>query len=344
MRDKRAQLMMLRQAAAGVTCAVLWGFSIALPVNPALAGTPLNRAVIETLRNQVRLLQQDRSARPATVSDTLTPGDGVATGQLALAELRFNDGSLARMGEQVVFWFTPQDRTFRLSNGTMLMLIPPGQGNTRIQTPNVTAGIRGSALFVRFDAESNTTLVGALTNSGIEVSNADGTERQELQAGQMAVVVDDRIEQVYEFDLETFYQTSPLVEGLSLGQAIAATETSTLDQNERAILAVREETATALELQQFDVSTETETVSAPILTDDVTIPAEAVITAGEIMTLDEIVAGSVVEFETDVMANPNARVSSGRRPDGFPGRGNGVDDGFPGRGNGVDGGFPPGQR
>lgn len=318
--------MMLRRAAAGVTCAVLWGFSIALPMNPAKAGTPLNRAVIETLRNQVRLLQQDRSARPATVSDTLTPGDGVATGQLALAELRFNDGSLARMGEQVVFWFTPQDRTFRLSNGTMLMLIPPGQGNTRIQTPNVTAGIRGSALFVRFDAESNTTLVGALTNSGIEVFNADGTERQELQAGQMAVVVDDRIEELYEFDLETFYQTSPLVEGLNLGQAIAVAEPSMLDQNERAILAVREETATALQLQQFGASSEA--VSAQVLADDVTTSTAAIITANEVMALDEMITGSAVEFEADMMANPNAQGHSGRRPDDFPGQGNGVEGGF----------------
>lgn len=334
--------MMLRRAATGITCAALWGFSIALPMNPAFAGTPLNRAVIETLRNQVRLLQQDRSARPATVSDTLTPGDGVATGQLSLAELRFNDGSLARMGEQVVFWFTPQDRTFRLSNGTMLMLIPPGQGNTRIQTPNVTAGIRGSALFVRFNAESNTTLVGALTNSGIEVFNADGTERQELQAGQMAVVVDNRIEGLYEFDLETFYQTSPLVEGLNLGQAIAAAETSTLDQNERAILAVREETATALQLQQSSVSSET--MSAQVLSNDVTVPAETIVTANEVMALDEVIAGSAVEFDADVMANPNAQGYSGRRPDNFPGRGNGVNDGFPGSGGGVDGDFPPGQR
>lgn len=334
--------MMLRRAATGVTCAVLWGFSIALPIHPALAGTPLNRAVIETLRNQVRLLQPDRSARPATVSDTLTPGDGVATGQLALAELRFNDGSLARMGEQVVFWFTPQDRTFRLSNGTMLMLIPPGQGNTRIQTPNVTAGIRGSALFVRFDAESNTTLVGALTNSGIEVFNADGTERQELKAGQMAVVVNDRIEELYEFDLETFYQTSPLVEGLNLGQAIAAAETSTLDQNERAILAVREETATALQLQQFDAGSEA--ISAQVLADDVTTSTAAVITTNEVMALDEVITGSAVEFEADVIANPNAQGYSGRRPDNFPGQGNGVEGGFPGRGNGVNSGFSPGQR
>lgn len=340
--------MMLKRTVAGVTCAVLWGFSITLSSNPALAGTQLNRAVVETLRNQVRLLQPDRPARLATVSDALVPGEGLATGQSSLAELRFNDGSLARMGEQCVFWFTPQDRTFRLSNGTLLMLIPPGQGQTQIQTPNVTAGIRGSALFIRFDAESNTTLVGALTNSGIEVSNADNTQRQELQAGQMAVVVEDQIEGLYEFDLDTFYQTSPLVEGLQLGQAIATSEMSTLNETERAILAVREETAIALELQQFDVSPENG--SAPLANQD-SITAElesndinTVITANEVITLDELISESTIELEADVMANPNAQVYSGRRPNDFPGQGHGVDGGFPGQGGGVDGGFPPRQR
>ncbi|MGP1384788.1 MAG: hypothetical protein ACTS2F_14580 [Thainema sp.] len=324
--------MKLGRTATRLTCAALLSFSMVLPTNPASASTPLTRAVIEALRNQVRLLQENQSTRPANVSDTITPGDGVATGQFSLAELRFNDGSLARVGEQVVFWFTPQTRSFRLSNGTLLMLIPPGRGGTRIHTPNVTTGIRGSALFVRHDAETNTTLVGALTDSGIEVTNADNTERLELQAGQMAVVVENTIQQLYEFDLDTFYQTSPLVEGLKLNQAVTDDEMEASSEEERAIAAVRAETVIALQTQQFNQDTAVatqvfeldaqrtttsdtpdtadsvgvDTIEAPVSTDlnqittDVTVPLEGVVNGVVDSVADDLVDAVVDDAINDV--------------------------------------------
>ncbi len=207
------------------------------------AQTPLNRAVVAALRNRVQLMPQQQQPRLAKKADVLVPGDGVSTARSSFAELRFNDGSLARMGEQAVFWFVPKSRTLQLSNGTALLLIPPKQGRTQVRTPNVTAGIQGSALFVRYNPATNTTLVGALTDSGIEVFNQDGSQRQPLKGGQMAVVVQDRIRQVYDFDLKTFYQTSDLVEGLNLDQ------TDSTPSGDAAIAQVQAETMAALKQQ-----------------------------------------------------------------------------------------------
>ena len=209
----------------------------------ASAETALTRAVIESLRNQVRLMRQNQSARPARPSDTMTPGDALATASASTAQLRFNDGSLARLGQQVVFKFVPGSRSFRLSNGTALLLIPPGQGRTNVRTPNAAAGIRGSALFVRYNPETDTTIVGALTNSGIEVFNQTASQTQELKAGYMAVIVKDRIQQVYEFDLNNFYRTSELVRGLNL------TKTEATPSPDEAIASVQAETAQALKEQ-----------------------------------------------------------------------------------------------
>ncbi|HEY9663391.1 MAG TPA: FecR family protein, partial [Allocoleopsis sp.] len=203
---------MIRRTVTFIAAALSSTLLLAIDVH---AQTPLNRAVLEALRNNVQLLPEDQSPRSARVSDVVTPGDGVSTASGAFAELRFNDGSLGRLGEQVVFWFTSGSRDFRLSNGTVLMLIPPGQGRTQIRTPNAAAGIQGSALFVRYIAETNTTIVGALTDSGIEVFNEDGSQRQRLRGGQMAVAVGDQIEHIYDFDLKTFYETSELIQGLS---------------------------------------------------------------------------------------------------------------------------------
>lgn len=232
---------MLRQLAF-VLAVTSWSFgSLALPKD-AIAQN-LSRAVIESLRNQVRLIPKNQSARPARPSDAMNPGDSLATARASAAQLRFNDGSLARLGEQAVFRFTPGSRTFTLSNGTALMLIPPGRGTTRVRTPNAAAGIRGSALFVRYIPETETTLVGALTTSGIEVFNESASQRQELKAGNMAVIVKNRIERVYEFDLNEFYRTSELARGLDL------TKSNPTPSADEAIAQVQAETSEAANAQ-----------------------------------------------------------------------------------------------
>jgi hypothetical protein len=187
---------------------------IAMPT-AAIAQTRLTTATVESIRNRVQVILGDQDPRAARLSDIMEPGDGLTTGQSSLAELRFNDGSLGRLGEQVIFWFTPGTRNFSLSNGTVLLLIPPGNGSTYIRTPNAAAGIQGSALFVRYIEATDTTLIGALTNSGIRAYNDDGSEVWELEAGQMAVAVGDRLEAIYDFDLDLFHDTSALMEGLS---------------------------------------------------------------------------------------------------------------------------------
>jgi hypothetical protein len=219
-----------------------WGGTLFLAA-PVRAETSLNRAIVQSLRNSVRLLLQDQAPRSAKVRDALTPGDALSTARASLAELRFNDGSLARIGERALFRFLPNTRAFRLNNGTVLLLIPPGRGRTQIQTPNATAGIRGSALFVRYLPETDTTLVGALTDSGIEVSNRDRSQNQALAAGQMAVIVKGKIDQLYNFDLKTFYETSNLVKGLNLSGK------EPINPPDPAIEAVQAETVTAAQNQ-----------------------------------------------------------------------------------------------
>ncbi|BAY74898.1 hypothetical protein NIES25_13140 [Nostoc linckia NIES-25] len=222
----------------------LWGIVVLPLPDRASAVIPLTRAEIQNLRNMVQLIPKNKlKKRPAQKSDAMIPGDGLSTGRASLADLRFNDGSLARVGEQAIFQFLPKTRSFRLSNGTALLLIPPGRGQTRIQTPSAAAAIRGSALFVRYDQQTDTTVVGALTNSGIEVSNKEASQTQVLQAGQLMVIVKGKFEGLYDFDLRNFYQTSDLVRGLDLNRQNA---TPSADP---AIASVQAETTAALQAQ-----------------------------------------------------------------------------------------------
>ncbi|NER84040.1 MAG: FecR domain-containing protein, partial [Leptolyngbya sp. SIO1D8] len=94
----------------------------------ASAEVPLTRASVEAIQNYVELLPQSGRTRQARLADWLGLGDAIRTANAAQVDLRFNDGSLARIGEQATFQFIANTRTFRLSNGTALFLIPPGQG------------------------------------------------------------------------------------------------------------------------------------------------------------------------------------------------------------------------
>ncbi|MCC5623703.1 FecR family protein [Nostoc sp. CHAB 5715] len=221
----------------------LWGVLVVPLPNKVSAITPLTRGEIQNLRNMVQLIPKDKlNKRPARKLDAITPGDGLSTGRASLADLRFNDGSLARVGEQALFQFLPKTRDFKLSNGTVLLLIPPGRGQTRIQTPSAAAAIRGSALFVRYDQQTDTTIVGALTNSGIEVSNKEG-ETKVLEAGQMIILIKGEFQNLYDFDLRNFYETSEMVRELDLNRQ------SPVATPDPAITSVQAETTAALEAQ-----------------------------------------------------------------------------------------------
>ncbi|MBW4634170.1 MAG: FecR family protein [Iphinoe sp. HA4291-MV1] len=221
----------------------LWGVVVLPLPKQADAATPLTLAVIQNLRNLVQLMPQNKPRRQAYKSDAMSPGDGLSTGRSALADLRFNDGSLVRIGEQAVFRFLPKTRNLKLSNGTVLLLIPPGKGQTRIKTPNAAAAIRGSGLFVRYDHQTDTTIVGALTNSGIEVFNKDASQKRELQAGQLIVIVKGKFRGLYDFDLRTFYETSALVRELDLPLKHG------IPNSDPAIASVQAETAAAVAAQ-----------------------------------------------------------------------------------------------
>jgi FecR protein len=236
-------------------CAIgvcLAGFFVGL--GPAQANTPLRYANITSIQNQVKMLPQNRQARTAQVSDFIGWGDGIATARSSRADLRFNDGSRVRFGQQVVFRFEPGTRRVKLSNGTVLLMIPPRQGQTMIRTPNAVTGIQGSALFVRYDSEKDQTIVGALTDSGIQVSRADGSGTQTLHAGQIAVITGMQVQPVEDFDLRSFYQTSALAKDFQLDQP-------NVNDGDGAIAQVRAETLAGL-------------ASQPTLT-----PAEAIVSS-----------------------------------------------------------------
>jgi len=187
-------------------------------IRPGAAEVPLTRAVVESLRNNVLLQLKAKPRRPARKADVMTPGDTLLTRQSAQAQLKFNDGTLARIGQFATFLFEPNTRQFNLKNGTVLFLIPPKRGTTRVITPTAVTGIRGSVVIVRHDEATNRSFIASATNSNVEVTTPDGSQTLVLNAGQGAILRDNKVEAVVRFDVQTFYETGDIVQGLGLNK------------------------------------------------------------------------------------------------------------------------------
>lgn len=76
----------------------------------------LTRAEVYKLRNQVELVPFNQTARTAKLSDILVPQDALRTSTDAIAELLFNEGSIARVDASTVFRFREGLRRFQLPN------------------------------------------------------------------------------------------------------------------------------------------------------------------------------------------------------------------------------------
>jgi hypothetical protein len=89
------------------------------------------------------------SRRKANLQEAINKNNAVITGEKSRAELQFNDGSIARLGQLTSFTFTQGTRNMNLKQGSALFQIPKGMGGTKIQAGPVTAAITGTTLLLQ---------------------------------------------------------------------------------------------------------------------------------------------------------------------------------------------------
>ncbi|MBE9179272.1 FecR domain-containing protein [Oculatella sp. LEGE 06141] len=230
-----------------------------LGIAPAVAqANLLTRAEVYRLANQVQIQPHRASARTARINDVLVPLDALQTGQQSRAELLFNEGSLARIGANAIFRFSPGTRSFQLRNGTIIGMIRPSNGMTTIITPEGMAIAMGTALLVQHDASQNRSRVAALTTNPagpIIVSNLNGEGTVRLRAGEQVAIRNGVVGSVEPFNLQDFYQSCDLATDLVPNATPSAVQPSS--EVEETLEIIRAETAEALAEQ----STQSETVS-----------------------------------------------------------------------------------
>jgi len=111
------------------------------------AATPYREATVTRMQNQVNYgdVKGDRSElRPAVVNDVVRSSNFLQTETDSRAELKYEDGSLVRIGQNTVFSFEAITRTLSLNKGSMIFYVPKGSGGANVKTPSLTAAITGT--------------------------------------------------------------------------------------------------------------------------------------------------------------------------------------------------------
>lgn len=140
-------------------------------------------ATVAALRPRVEWQRAGtRAWPPATEGSVLMRGDRLRTGANAFAELRYGDGSVARVGSLATFTLSGEGRReLRLEGGRVWLNIRKGGAGMRVITPGAVAAVTGTELMVGYDPGTKSTEV-TVFEGAVEV-NGDVGALVRLQAG-----------------------------------------------------------------------------------------------------------------------------------------------------------------
>ena len=94
-------------------------------------------AEITAIRNKVDKVNA-KETRPVGVKDLVADGEQLQTKQNSLAELKFSDRSIVRLGANAAFSYDSEKRLVQIDRGTVLMHTPPENGGITITSGGVT--------------------------------------------------------------------------------------------------------------------------------------------------------------------------------------------------------------
>ncbi|MEZ0370893.1 MAG: FecR domain-containing protein [Candidatus Sericytochromatia bacterium] len=133
---------MLKQTVlAGLTCTLILGTMAMQPADSAGASA--------TLTHVLGIVQTRTTAgwRGAAVSQRLFPGMTLRTGDKSRSQIRYDDGSVVRLGSRTLLRIS-QARDLRLLRGKTWVQKQPSSQQFRVRTPVAQATVLGTELFV----------------------------------------------------------------------------------------------------------------------------------------------------------------------------------------------------
>ena len=118
----------------------------------------LPQARVTKVIGEMRLLPEQRMPSPASVNDDVRYGTQVRMGTRARGELIFADQALARLGADTIFSLKGGPRVMELGRGVMLLEVPKGVEDTKINAGMATLAISGTVM-LKYDLSYLTLIV-----------------------------------------------------------------------------------------------------------------------------------------------------------------------------------------
>jgi hypothetical protein len=137
---------------------ILFPFALTALVGGLQAAPTFDSATVTFIQHDVavaelEVLQIDEAGklarRPASLNESLEESQALLTGRKSRAELKLNDGTIARVGQLSSFTYGKGTRLLQLKQGSALFVVPKGMGGTTVQAGAVTAAITGTSLLVQ---------------------------------------------------------------------------------------------------------------------------------------------------------------------------------------------------
>lgn len=187
--------------------------TVGLLLSP-LQGASYTKAEVTRLHNDVKVLKENTTPRPAAVGDQITSVTSVATGAASRAELKFPDNSLTRLGANSRFTIRGDKRTLDLDQGVMLLQVPKQLGGAKVRTAAVTAAVTGTTVLFEYLPGGFVKLIVIEGVVDLYFNNNPG-KFTHITAGQMIIMKTDSntLPTPVDVDLSLLLKTSKLISG-----------------------------------------------------------------------------------------------------------------------------------
>lgn len=284
------------------------------------AAVPLQEARVSQVIQDVRLLEAHAAPRPAVVNDKVIFGSAVRTGVESRTELTFNDLTITRLGANTIFSFTAGARQAELTQGAILLQVPPNAAPVRANTTAITVAVTGGTALL---ATGPPTKFMVLEGIGTIYPRGHPEKAATVHGGEMVIAsANGRISNPEKFDVKLVLETSPLildfpplanlplilavVDQQLAEQQLARATTRPLARNFIDVIDVTDQNANANPIV-VEVRTETPTPSPTITPpptpskfgtpSTIALPNPYVITSGTVITTDpSITTNGVTDY------------------------------------------------
>ena len=176
----------------------------------------MGEAEITAIRHKVDKVNA-KETRPLGVKDSVAEGERLQTKQNSLAEVKFSDQTVARIGANASFSYTSESRLVQIDRGTVLIHTPPGNGGLTITSGGVKGTVTGNTFLLTAYSEQGKATGGfaLLVVEGRTTTKVTGPNgfAVDILPGQMAVVGSGSkgAPRIFNVNLAQTIRTCPLI-------------------------------------------------------------------------------------------------------------------------------------